>query len=109
MHESGLPVKANAYGETMFVRPRNPDDHRQFERLLPRITPLFVYADEDGREWVRWQVPAEVAIDMGWGDMKCACCGDNSSAIRTEHGTQMDTAWDEISWWFDARDRVSGV
>jgi hypothetical protein len=62
-------------------------------------TPLFVSADKAGRDWVRWSMPRAVAQALGWGDMRCACCGDKS-ATGTEHAVEVDTALDEVDWWF---------
>lgn len=97
---STLPRRTdNPYGETMFLRPRDPDDHRQFKMLLPRVTPVFIYADENGRDWVRLEIPREVADSMGFGSMRCACCGD-SEVQGNEHAVQLDCAWDEVSFFF---------
>jgi len=85
---------------TMFIRPQNPDDHRQFEVLLPQLTPLFVYIDDDDREWVRWSMPKEVAQQFGWGDMKCICCGDSDT--QGDEGTfHIDTALNEVDWYLN--------
>ena len=80
---------------TVLLRPRRPDDHEQFEKLLPWFTPILVYRMDD-EEWVRWHVPHAVAEDIGIDD-SCACwC---SGAVKAEGGFQVDTAWSETDWW----------
>ena len=85
---------------TLFLRPRRPDDHREFEMLLPHCTPLFVYADEDGRDWLRWSLPRVVAEKVGLGDMRCDCCGEPLQG-GGDHAVVIDTARDETDWFFD--------
>jgi len=85
--------------EAMFVRPQRPDDHREFEILLPQCTPLFIYADREGRDWVRWAIPKVVAENFGLGEMRCACC-DTKAEIGPLGAYHFDTLWDEISWYF---------
>jgi hypothetical protein len=85
----------------MFVRPRRPDDHTEFEWLLPQCTPLFVYADENGRDWVRWSLPKEVAAKLGW-NMQCACCDHTEPAtVEPEHSYAVDMAYDEVDWFLE--------
>lgn len=86
--------------EGMFLRPRRPDDHREFEVLLPQLTPLFVYADEDGRDWVRWSMPNEVARRFGMENMQCDCC-NNTHPSPGEHSFTIDTAFDEVDWFLN--------
>lgn len=96
-------LPADALETVMFIRPRNPDNHTQFEWLLPQCTPLFVYADENGRDWVRWSLPLEVAEKLGW-DMRCDapnCCKTEPGTHRPAHAYLVDTAWDEISWFLE--------
>lgn len=101
MQKTDIPRKGRGdVPPTMFLRPRNPRDHREFEALLPRLEPVLIYADENGRDWVRWEMAREVAAQMGWGDMKCECC-ETSAAVGTELAVHLDTAWDEISWFFN--------
>jgi hypothetical protein len=83
---------------SLFARPRRPDDHREFEHLLPQCTPLFVYNGQHGLDYIRWSVPLAVARSM-WGDVKCTCC-DKSPGIG-EHSMLMDTAVIETEWFFD--------
>lgn len=85
--------------ETMFIRPRRPDDHREFEFLLPQMRPLFVYA-LDGQDWIRWSLPRSVAVGIGWGDMRCACCGDGTPAGDSE-SFHVDTALKEVDWFLE--------
>jgi len=94
----------------MFIRPRRPDDHAQFEWLLPQCSPLFVYADENGRDWVRWSLPKHVAEQIGWGDMQCACCGDSHEQTHaSEHSFAVDMAYDEIDWFLEGATDDAGV
>jgi hypothetical protein len=87
----------------MFIRPRKPEDHGEFEWLLPQCSPLFVYADENGRDWVRWSLPKQVAEQLGWGEMKCACCGNTEEQTHaSEHALAVDTAYDEVDWFLNA-------
>lgn len=88
--------------EAMFIRPRNPDDHAEFEWLLPQCTPLFVYADEDGRDWVRWELPQAVAEKLGWGAMRCACCNARGQLVEDSNVFHVDTAEDEVDWYLGA-------
>lgn len=83
--------------QTVFLRPRNPDDHREFERLLPWFTPLFVYA-MDGDDYVRWHVPTAIGEKMGLDRSGCACCGEKT-VIETDTGYHVDTAVVETDWW----------
>jgi hypothetical protein len=90
----------------MFIRPRDPDDHRQFEWLLPRCAPMFVYADENGRDWVRWSIPRAVADQMGW-DMKCHdpnCRKTEEATHEPQHAYVADMAYDEIDWFLERLD-----
>jgi len=89
--------------ETMFVRPKNPDDHAEFEWLLPQCLPMFVYRDGGGRDWVRWALPREVAEQIGWGAMKCACC-DTSAAPEDADYFHIDTAYDEVAFFLERTD-----
>ena len=93
-------IDRNAYGEAIFVRPRNPADHREFDFLLPQCTVLFVYADERGRDWVRWSLPQAVATELGWGDGKCDCC-EQTNEPGVDGAMHFDTALDETDWFFD--------
>jgi hypothetical protein len=89
--------------EAMFLRPRDPDDHRQFEEVLPQMTPLFIYADEHDRDWVRWSLPRQVAERYGWDGCRCATPGCNKAhPAPGQHSFAVDTAWDEVDWFFDA-------
>lgn len=88
----------------MFIRPRRPDDHREFEQVLPRWTPLFVYADENGRDWVRWSIPLDMALQMGL-DKGCQCCSHMEEVSEApEHSYLVDTAWDETDWYLERLD-----
>lgn len=86
--------------QTVFLRPRNPGDHREFERLLPWLTPLFVYAME-GDDYVRWHVPPAIGEQMGLTSSGCACCGEKT-VIETDKGFHVDTVWSETGWWLTA-------
>ena len=81
--------------ETVRLRPRRPDDHEQFEALLPWFTPVLVYR-MNGEEWVRWHVPQSVAENIGISG-GCACCGEG--AAESDGGYHVDTAWSETDWW----------
>lgn len=95
-------VDRNAYGEAFFVRPQRPEDHSEFEWLLPQLTPLFVYLDGNLRGWVRWSMPKAVAFDLGWGETpQCACC-DATATEGIDGGLHVDTALEETDWFFDA-------
>ena len=83
---------------TVRLRPRHPDEHEQFEVILPWFTPLLVYR-MDGEEWVRWHVPFSVAEDIGITG-GCVCCG--SGALETDGGFHVDTTWSETDWWLTA-------
>lgn len=88
--------------DAMFIRPRRPDDHTELAWLLPLCTPLFIYGDANGRDWVRWSIPVGVARQIGL-DKGCACCQKVEEAtIAPEHSYVADLAWDEISWFFEA-------
>ncbi len=94
-----LPRKNKLYiGETRFLRPQRPDDHDDFEWLLPQCEPLFVFADEDGRDWIRWEIPRAVADGMGWSE-KCTCCGESTALAETTSGVHADTAYNEVNWY----------
>jgi len=83
-----------------FLRPQDPTDHRQFEEILPWMTPRFVYRWR-GAEWVRWAVPAATAKRLGL-DEGCVCCGTKPEPLDTEGGLWIDTAWHETSFWLEA-------
>lgn len=88
--------------KTMVLRPRNPDDHRDFQRVLPWFTPLFVWRGPTF-DWIRWSVPTSFAARMGLVGA-CACCGEDTTA-RGENGDYLiDTAWHEVSWFLEAND-----
>ena len=86
--------------ETVFLRPQRPDDHRQFEELLPWCTPLFVYANK-GKNWVRWAVPKTIAEKLGLPTEGCVCCGEKT-VVQDDGDYHVDTAWHETSWWLTA-------
>jgi|SRR5882757_5618762 len=97
-------VSGDGVSHAMFIRPRRPDDHAQFEWLLPQCMPLFIYADERGRDWVRWSLPKTVALKLGW-DMGCECCGNTEQATHEpDNAYIIDTAWDETSWFLEKQD-----
>lgn len=88
----------------MFIRPRRPDDHEQFEWLLPQCQPLFVYADARGRDWVRWAVPSPIAQRLGWSS-GCSCCGHTEEASEAPQNAFLaDMAYDEIDWFMERQD-----
>jgi hypothetical protein len=106
-------VDEETAGEARFIRPRDPDDHAQFEWLLPRMTPLFVYElklpedNPNGGDYVRWSLPIQVAQEIGWDlGLPCACCG-SVNPIRGEHAYAVDTKLSEIDWWFKEGLQVS--
>jgi hypothetical protein len=86
--------------QTMFIRPRNPDDHRQFHEILPWMTPLFIYHGR-GLDWVRWSVPQNLARKLGMGG-GCACCGKDTRKTGDVEDFHVDTAWIETDWWLEA-------
>lgn len=95
-----LPRKSEDELEpTMFLRPRNPADHRQFEEVLPWFTPLFVWRG-GVTDWVRWSVPKEKAQQMGIAG-GCACCGKDERVEGDMSDYHVDTAWHETSWWLE--------
>lgn len=88
---------------TMFLRVRDPQKESGFDRLLHDLTPLFVYSNM-GSDWVRFDMPREVANACGWDGMRCACCaerGDEQSnaAAETVDSFHIDTAWSEVGSW----------
>jgi hypothetical protein len=94
-------IGAGLVEPVMFLRPQRPDDHAQFEQLLPQCSALFVYADERGRDWVRWSIPKVVAQRYGW-DQGCDCCGKTEDASAgPEHAVLIDTAYDEVNWFLE--------
>src|SRR5262245_7710296 len=99
-------VDGTTVPETMFVRPNRPDDHREFEFLLPRCEPLYIYADKDGRDWVRWALPKTVAEQLGW-EMRCACCKLETPIVESPGGdhVHIDTAYDEVDWYLNTAPR----
>lgn len=96
-----LRVDAVGVQDVMFVRPRDPDNHTELEWLLPRCEPLFVYADANGRDWVRWALPKAVAQAIGWGEMRCACC-DHQPVDNKAEFFHIDTAYDEVDWYLES-------
>lgn len=82
---------------TMFLRPQRPDDHRDFERVLPWCTPLFVYT-QDGMDWVRWSMPRSVGARFGL-EGGCACCGASEQVEGDNDDYHIDTALKETDWW----------
>lgn len=85
---------------SMILRPRNPDDHRQFAEILPWFTPLYVWEGK-GCDWVRWSVPQDMAKRMGI-DGNCACCGKDNKVKGDHDDVLVDTAWHETDWWLEA-------
>ena len=87
--------------ETVYLRPRDPDDRREFEVLLPWLTPLLVYT-ESGRDWVRWSVPKQIGAKIGL-ENGCDCCDQQNVVLNGPNDDYLiDTAWNETSWWLDA-------
>lgn len=86
---------------TMFLRPRRPQDHRDFEMILPWATPQLVYAMND-QDWVRWSIPPEMAEKFGIASGGCVCCGHDAVAVSDDGDYQFDTALHEINWWLAA-------
>lgn len=95
-----LPRAEEALPETAFLRPVDPDNHADFERLLPWCTPLMVYT-MDGEDWVRWSMPKAVARRTGFAE-GCACCGEQTAVDGDVDDYHVDTAWNETSWWLEA-------
>lgn len=87
---------------TMYLRVADPTKPNGFGKLLHELTPLFVYA-RDGADWVRFDMPREVAEARGWGDMRCACCApeeqDSVPRAETADSFHIDTAWSEVGAW----------
>lgn len=84
----------------MFIRPQRPDDHEQFEWLLPQCTPLFVY-EHEGEDLVRWAIPKQVAEQLGWGG-GCQCCGKTEPATEAaEHALVVDIAYKYVDWYLE--------
>lgn len=99
-------VNKSLLATVMFIRPRRPDDHRQFEQVLPQCTPLLIYADERGRDWVRWSVPKTVAQRFGW-DMRCTSPGCNcteEATVAPDSSFLVDMAWNEVDWYLERAD-----
>lgn len=90
------------FAETMFLRPREPDDHRELNALLPWLTPLFVY-EMNGDLWVRWSMPREVGLSMDL-DRGCKCCGESLVVEGDNDDFHIDTAWKETDWWLTANE-----
>ena len=88
-----LPRRTGDLAETMFLRPKRPDDHRDFEMVLPWMTPLFVY-EQDGEDWVRWSMPHNVGLRFGL-NRGCACCGESETAEGDNGDVHVDTALNE--------------
>ena len=84
--------------ETMFLRVQDPTKPSQLEPLCHEMTPILIYAGPDGRDWVRWSMPREVARKYGMGEMRCACCSPDaeSSVSQTVDAYHVDTAWSEV-------------
>jgi hypothetical protein len=99
-HSVGMPiVDMHFLPETMFLRPRDPEDHAEWNMILPKSAPLCFYTDEDGSTVLRWDMPRELATAL-FGDLTCECCGEDN-VLDNEDGTvAVDTMWDEVSWWF---------
>jgi hypothetical protein len=96
-----LPRKEQSEIEpTVFLRPKDPDDHKQFEELLPWFTPLFLY-EMDNADWVRWVVPQSIGRRLGIPEDGCSCCG-NKSVVEDGDSYLVDTAWHETDWWLEA-------
>lgn len=94
-----------AIPETMFMRLKDPSDPSQLEGLCHEMTPLLVYASPDGRDWVRWSMPREVARKYGMGEMRCACCAEDDiteSAAETVDAYHVDTAFSEVANFLSA-------
>ena len=93
-----LPLKQeNEIQEGMFLRPRDPSNHDQFQEILPWMTPLFCY-QMDGRMWVRWSVPPHIGEKLGMHDSACAHCGKHVTT-QEDGNYVVDIAWGETSWW----------
>lgn len=92
--------------ETMFLRKQDPAKSSQLDDLCHEMTPLLVYAGPDGRDWIRWSMPREVARKYGMGEMRCACCSSDaeSSASETVDAYHVDTAWAEVARYLSAHD-----
>lgn len=90
---------------TMYLRVRDPRKASALEQLLHEVTPLFVYTT-DGDDYVRIDVPHEVAQKYGMADMQCACCAPDEQAqvqrADTSDSVHFDTAWSEVGPWFKA-------
>ena len=102
---SALPrMTHDKVSETMFLRPRDPSDHRDFQMVLPLMSPLFLYDDEDGKTWLRWSVPMDVAVRFGFNG-GCACCGGRKSTDGA-HSITLDTLLSEVEWFFDDQEET---
>ena len=103
----GLPVYdySDDPGDRMVMRPRDPSDHRDWMKILPVSTPLFVLVhpygeDTESDPMVRWSMPRDEAEKFGLWGTGCACCG---AGAGDDKGTtwEFDTMLDEIDWYLD--------
>ncbi|QPO16575.1 hypothetical protein SEA_TELAVIV_88 [Mycobacterium phage TelAviv] len=86
---------------TAVLRVRNPNDRRDLSKLLPWMTPQFVFLAAK-HDWVRWACPEEVAKRFGL-DATCPCCGEGFES--SEDGQLViDTLLEETGWWLTEND-----
>lgn len=81
--------------ETVFLGIEDPSRPSGLDKLLHELTPILVYTGANGRDYVRWSMPREVAQRYGWGDMRCACCppDEPSTVAATVDAFHVDIAW----------------
>lgn len=61
---------------------------------------MFVYADETGRDWVRWAIPNPVAEAYGFAG-GCDCCAKTEPGAQSEHAVLVDTLYTEVDWFLE--------
>jgi len=84
---------------------KDPDNHDDFNRILPKSTPLFVWSETpQSSAYVRWSMPRSVAEDMGFWGKGCACCGAGGG--NSGKTWEFDTRLSQVSWYFEGLERL---
>jgi hypothetical protein len=79
------------------------DNRRQWEDILPHMTPVCRWVDDDGKVIVRWEIPTIIAKRVGLSSgAQCSTPGCHcSNLIEINGGFLIDSNWRNVKWYFD--------
>lgn len=96
-----LPIQEDAE-DRMILRAINPDDHRDWLRILPVSTPVFIHTPEGAGLMVRWWMSRADAERFDFWGHGCQCCG---ATVPADGDTwEFDTMLAEVAWYLRGKE-----